>query len=80
MSYVIADVSLGGTKSNSLNNAVNSLVQQGIIVTVSAGNDGDDACLKSPASASYAITVAAIDENDSRPSYSNYGPCIDIFA
>lgn len=39
-----------------------------------------DARFTSPASAENAFTVAAIDRNNSRASFSNYGSVVDIFA
>lgn len=39
-----------------------------------------DARFSSPASAPDAFTVAAIDRNNTRASFSNYGPAVDIFA
>lgn len=73
-------MSLGGSKSNSINTAVAAAISIGVVVVASAGNDGFDACNKSPASVSTAITVASIDNDDSRSSFSNYGSCVDIFA
>jgi serine protease len=73
-------MSLGGSKSSSINSAVASAISIGLVVVTSAGNDGFDACNKSPASVGTAITVAATDNDDSRSSFSNYGSCVDIFA
>ena len=73
-------MSLGGSKSNSINSAVASAISIGVVVVTSAGNDGFDACNKSPASVNTAITVAATENNDSRASFSNFGSCVDIFA
>ena len=39
-----------------------------------------DACLRSPASSPYAITVGATDRQDNITSTSNYGRCVDLFA
>ena len=53
-------LSLGGEKSVTVNNAVENLTKIGIVVVAAAGNTyGNDACLKSPASSSFAITVGA---------------------
>ncbi|PRY12163.1 fibronectin type III domain-containing protein [Kineococcus rhizosphaerae] len=52
----------------------------GIPVVVAAANDNTDACTKSPARAPSAITVAASDSSDVRAWFSNYGPCVDLFA
>lgn len=52
----------------------------GITVVTAAGNEGLDACGFSPASEATAITVAAIDDADTRAAFSNWGSCVDIFA
>jgi len=72
-------MSLGGGSSTTINSAVTNAIGVGVVFVVSAGNDGYEACRKSPASNPYAITVAAIDAFNNRPDYSNYGPCVDIF-
>lgn len=77
---MVANLSLGGGASHALNDAVKNTVDAGVTVVVSAGNSGQDACSFSPASSSSAITVAASTDGDTRASFSNYGPCIDIFA
>ncbi|MBL8183824.1 MAG: S8 family serine peptidase [Blastocatellia bacterium] len=66
--------------SNSLNNAINNSVASGITFIVSAGNNGNDACLYSPATASSALVVGATGNDDARAGYSNFGACVDIFA
>jgi subtilisin family serine protease len=76
----VINLSLGGPLSYSLNEAVNTAVNRGMTVVVAAGNQTANACNTSPASASLAITVAATASDDSRASFSNFGPCIDIFA
>jgi aqualysin 1 len=76
----VANLSIGGSTSTSLDNAVGKLVASGVTVVVSAGNSGDDACLQSPARVREAITVGATTSSDSRASYSNFGPCVDVFA
>ncbi len=60
--------------------AVTRLVNNGVVVTLAAGNGNVDACGSSPAAAPLAITVGATTSNDSRASYSNFGSCLDIFA
>jgi subtilisin family serine protease len=54
-------------------------------VGVAAGNGNrggrqQDACNYSPARVGAAITVGATDKTDTKTSWSNYGPCVDIFA
>jgi subtilisin family serine protease len=76
----VANMSLGGGRSNSINSAVQRMVEVGIVVAVAAGNDNGDACNVSPASAVDAITVGATTQSDARASYSNWGSCVDIMA
>jgi subtilisin family serine protease len=76
----VANMSLTGGASSSLDGAVTNAIAQGITFVVAGGNSGSIACNYSPARASSAITVGATDNNDSRASYSNYGSCLDLFA
>jgi subtilisin family serine protease len=81
----IANMSLGGGASDALDEAVKKSVESGIFYSVSAGNDGADACTKSPARAGAGtnngiITVAATDSSGAEASFSNYGGCVDIWA
>lgn len=75
-----ANMSLGGGKSDAVNQAVAGAVSKGVTMVVAAGNSTDDACKYSPASEPSAITVGATTSNDTGASYSNYGTCVDIFA
>ncbi|MCS5490608.1 S8 family serine peptidase [Algoriphagus limi] len=76
----VANMSLGGGKSNSINDAVNRMYNAGVAVMVAAGNSNANACNYSPASAPNAYTVGATTSSDTRSSFSNYGDCVDIFA
>lgn len=76
----VANMSLGGGLSASVNAAVAKAVDNGITVAVAAGNSNADACSSSPASEPKAITVGATTSTDARASYSNYGACLDVFA
>ena len=76
----VVNMSLGGSASSALDEAVENLISRGITVVVAAGNDNTDACNHSPARAPAAITVGATTNVDARASYSNYGTCLDIFA
>lgn len=76
----VANLSLGGGASTTLDMAVANTVARGIAVVVAAGNDGRDACSVSPAREPTAITVGATASNDARAPYSNYGTCVDLFA
>lgn len=77
----VANMSLGGSDSATLDDAVNSAIAQGVTFVVAAGNDNADACSGSPNKVPAAITVGATTNADSRDtSYSNYGSCVDLFA
>jgi len=76
----VANLSLGGGYSQSVNDAVAKAVADGVVVAVAAGNDNNDACQTSPASEPSALTVGATDSADQRASFSNYGTCVDLFA
>lgn len=80
MRPAVANMSLGGGFSSTINTAVNGAVSKGVTMVVAAGNESTDACTKSPASAAAAITVGATGNTDVRASYSNYGKCVDLFA
>ena len=76
----VANMSLGGSTSSTLNAAVENAVNAGVVFVVAAGNESTDACSKSPASAPNAITVSAMDSNDNFAYFSNYGNCVDMIA
>ena len=78
----VANMSLGGSYSPSLDNAVTNSINHGITYVVAAGNDASPAlpCMESPSDVSSAIRVGATDQNDWRASFSNYGRCVDIYA
>ncbi len=79
----VANMSLGGGLSSSLNTAVRNLSDSGVFVAVAAGNENQDACNVSPASAGYnhpVATTAASDKTDTKASFSNFGTCVDIYA
>ena len=76
----VANMSLGGGFSTSLNTASNNLANSGVFLAVAAGNENQNACNVSPASAASAYTTAASDRTDLRASFSNYGSCVDGYA
>lgn len=81
----VVNISLGGSFNLTTNNGIAGLSEAGITAVVAAGNNGGSACLKSPASAPSAITVAASDNLDGHaffggPDASNHGGCVDIYA
>ncbi len=76
----VANMSLGGGASSALDTAIGRSTAAGVTYAVAAGNESQNACNVSPARAPSAITVGATTSSDARASYSNYGPCLDIFA
>lgn len=81
----IMSISLGGrgtTRSNCdsdyLANKVNWAVSNGVTVAAAAGNDG--ATVSTPACASKAIAVGAVDKSDIRAYFSGRGLALDIMA
>ena len=83
----VANMSLGGAQSPTLDAAVSASIASGLTYTISAGNDNTDACSYSPADVTAALTVGASNSiyergtNWGGVSYgSNYGTCLDLFA
>lgn len=76
----VANMSLGGDLSESLDEAVQKAVKSGVVFVVAAGNENQSACKGSPSHVPEAITVGATTRTDNRASYSNFGKCVDIFA
>ncbi len=76
----VANMSLGGGASASVDAAIEASIADGITYAVAAGNSSLDACNYSPARTPNALTVGATTSSDTRASYSNTGTCMDIFA
>ncbi|OLR91987.1 S8 family peptidase [Actinokineospora bangkokensis] len=76
----VANMSLGGGVSSTLDAAVRRSITSGVTYGVAAGNSNTNASTSSPARVSEAITVGATTSTDARASYSNYGSLIDVFA
>ncbi|KOG43413.1 S8 family peptidase [Streptomyces resistomycificus] len=76
----VANMSLGGGASTTLDTAVANSIASGVTYAVAAGNSSANASSYSPARVASAITVGATTSTDARASYSNYGSVLDIFA
>ncbi len=77
--WAVATICLTTTVSQTLDTAVASSVAAGVFYAVAAGNQNANACNFSPARAASAYTVACSTPSDARCSFSNFGPCVDIF-
>jgi subtilisin family serine protease len=76
----VANMSVGGGYSPSINQAVTNSILRDVVYVVAAGNNAADACNYSPASTPEAITVAASTQSDVFASFSNSGFCVDMEA
>ncbi len=76
----VANMSLGGGPSSSLDTAVRNSISAGVTYAIAGGNSNKSACNYSPARVTTALTVGATTSTDARASYSNYGACLDVFA
>ena len=80
----VINMSLGfalnqGEAAPELESALQIAHSSGIISVASAGNEGDSV-LYPAAYDDYCLAVAATDYNDKRPSWSNFGPEVDVAA
>lgn len=74
----VINLSLGAPySSQALENAINYAWSKGVVVVAAAGNDGK-VDPSYPAYYSNAIAVAAVDQNDQKASWSNYGSWVDV--
>jgi serine protease len=76
----VANLSLEGPKSATVNAALQAMIDAGVTTVVAAGNDASDACDYTPASASGALTVGSTWNFDGMSGFSNFGGCVDLFA
>lgn len=81
----VINLSLGGPDPfGPLNQAVENAVRAGVVVVASAGNEADDpdppTDVGFPSRIPAAISVGATGFNDTRASYSNIGPGLDLVA
>jgi serine protease len=77
----VINMSLGGKDpSTTLYNAVRYAYLNDILVVAAAGNNGIYGLLYPAAYNDYVISVGAVDENNIRESYSNYGSNLELVA
>lgn len=82
----VANMSLGGGVSSTLDQAVTNSIADGVVMCVAAGNSNVNASNSSPARVANAITVGATGQivtngsYDYIATYSNYGSVVDLNA
>jgi hypothetical protein len=76
----VALMTLGGSANQAFNDAITRSINANVHYSVVSGGSNADACAFSPGSTPLATTVGATDANDAKASFSNYGPCIDVWA
>ncbi|MEM6297736.1 MAG: S8 family serine peptidase [Bacteroidota bacterium] len=79
----VVNMSLGGGRSTSLDNAIRNVARRGIVFALAAGNEAQNANNVSPArvNGNDIWTVSAMDRNSRYASFSNYAnPPIDVCA
>jgi subtilisin family serine protease len=76
----VANMSLGGGFSSSVNTAANNLSNAGVFVAVAAGNSNANSCNFSPASAANVTSVMSSTSSDTKSSFSNFGSCAHLYA
>ncbi|MEV1047834.1 S8 family peptidase [Streptomyces sp. NPDC049916] len=76
----VLNASLGGARSRAVDAAVEAVADAGVLPVVAAGNDDRDACDVSPAAADGVVTVGASDRQDRETAFSNWGPCLALYA
>ncbi|WP_241502315.1 S8 family serine peptidase [Hymenobacter glacialis] len=76
----VANMSLGGSASQALDDAVLNASNKGILFAIAAGNNSGNAALNSPARVNgpNVFTISAMDNTDTWASFSNFGnPPVD---
>jgi subtilisin family serine protease len=75
----VVNMSFGGAKDTSLQNAVQNAIKLNYVFVVAAGNDNVDVSGVSPASVAPAYTVGSRDTEENRAAFSNYGGSVDYY-
>lgn len=76
----VVTMSLGGSRSAAMDATVLNAINGGLSFAIAAGNDNKDANNTSPARVPGANTVGAVDDNNKKAWFSNFGPCITVWA
>jgi aqualysin 1 len=76
-------MSLAGGANQAVDDAVKRSAASGVFYALAASNDGANACSFSPARAGTKggiVTTGATDSSEREASWSNFGPCVDLWA
>lgn len=76
----VANLSYSWSARSDVDDAVQKVIEAGVLVVTSAGNDDADACGYSPNRKSNVLTVANSTSADARYATSNWGSCVKVFA
>ncbi|KAF8600997.1 subtilisin-like protein [Ceratobasidium sp. AG-I] len=76
----IAIMSLGGPTNPPLDTTIINAINGGLSFAIAAGNENQFANNTSPARVLDANTVGAVDDNNRKASFSNFGPAVDVWA
>ncbi|WP_447007095.1 S8 family peptidase [Saccharothrix isguenensis] len=76
----VALMTLGGPLNQPLTTAITASINANVHYSVVSGSSNANACNYSPGNTPLATTVGATDANDAKASFSNYGPCVDVWA
>ncbi len=76
----VANISLGGGVSVALDNAVRAMIASGVTASVTAGSSASGVINTSPARVTEGLVSGASTQTDTRATFSNYGPGVDLFA
>ncbi|BCL82212.1 ricin-type beta-trefoil lectin domain protein [Ktedonobacteria bacterium brp13] len=76
----VVNISWGTNIDPALDASINNSMASGITYVIAAGNNNGDACQTSPQDDTNAIVVGSTGRSDARSPFSNYGPCVTMFA
>jgi aqualysin 1 len=79
----VANMSLAGGANQAVDDAVKRSATSGVFYALAASNDGANACSFSPARTGTTggiVTTGATDSSEREASWSNFGPCVDLWA
>ncbi len=77
----VANLSLGGSWEGAVGDALARSINAGVFYSMGAGNDHMDVCYRLPTGKPFAVMVGATQSHLDWPAdFSNYGPCVDLYA